>query len=208
MAKLEKITNDIYHLKFQTKYELASTFLRFVESGESTKFKGKIFALEEFADWYAKKYGNFTYYQDWEGFNLPSHLLKPFYKGKFDPLTKKEQKLLRVFKNIKGDFYIIGTYGDNPQTLKHEIAHGLFSVNPEYKKEVMEQLNQVPKTQIASVMKKLEAGYHPSVYYDEFHAYVLVDLNVLKTHGVKTEKYRNLSRRLNRIFEKHYHRCE
>lgn len=201
--KLEKIIDQIYHVDFPSQYLLTSTFLRFQEAYESPKFKDKQFTLEEFADWYAKKHGNFTYYKDWEGFNVPSCAFKPFYDGKFDPLSKKEQKLLETLKEIKEEFYIIGTYGNDKQTLKHEIAHGLFAINPDYRNEVMEQLNQVPKTQIYSVMKKI-GDYHPAVYYDEFHAYVLADLKVLKTYGVNVEKYRNLSGRLNRLFKKYF----
>lgn len=89
-----RIAKDIYLLRFKTQYELAATFLRVQEHYESPRFHGRIFSLEQFMDWYAKRYGNFTYYEDWAGFNVPSTALQPFYEGKFDPLSEKEKEFL------------------------------------------------------------------------------------------------------------------
>ncbi|MEK7106247.1 MAG: ABC transporter ATP-binding protein, partial [Patescibacteria group bacterium] len=69
---------SIYLVEAPTQYALASTFLRFQEHYESPKFRGQFFSLEEFMDWYAEEYGNFTYYKDWTGFNIPSYILKSF----------------------------------------------------------------------------------------------------------------------------------
>lgn len=91
----------IYLVRLPNRYKLASTFMRFQEYYESSKFRGRIFSSEEFMDWYAKQKGNSTYFQDWgSGFNIPSCVLTPFYAGKFDPLDKKEKKLLKAFRNI------------------------------------------------------------------------------------------------------------
>ncbi len=62
-------------------------------------------------DWYAKRYGNFTYYEDWAGFNVPSTAMQPFYEGKFDPLSEKERQLLQLFEGTLSErFYVIGVY--------------------------------------------------------------------------------------------------
>src|ERR1700730_3525707 len=92
------IGKGIYLLRFKTQYQLTATFLRVQEHYESPRFHGRIFSLEQYMDWYASRYGNFTYYQDWAGFNVPSTALQPFYEGKFDPLSEKEMQLLGVFK--------------------------------------------------------------------------------------------------------------
>ena len=96
--KLEELIENIYHVSFPTRKEAASTFLRFQEHYESPQFRGKIFSLDEFKEWYTansekgKAKGKFTYYDDWGGFNIPSYILEPFYKGLFNPLSEKESK--------------------------------------------------------------------------------------------------------------------
>src|SRR5882757_828898 len=96
-----KVADGIYLLRFKTQYELTSTFLRVQEHYESPEFHGRIFSLEQYMDWYAEQYGNFTYYQDWSGFNVPSTAFAPFYAGAFDPLTRKERRLLRFFERLR-----------------------------------------------------------------------------------------------------------
>ena len=92
-----KVADGIYLLRFKTQYELTSTFLRVQEHYESPQFHGRIFTLEQYMDWYVARYGSFSYYQDWSGFNVPSTAFQPFYDGKFDPLTEKEKN-----KDLRG----------------------------------------------------------------------------------------------------------
>lgn len=74
----KEILPHIFHVNFSSQEELASTFLRFQEHFESPSFKGKIFSLDDYKRWYIKhspngqKTGEFTYYSDWSGFNIPS----------------------------------------------------------------------------------------------------------------------------------------
>lgn len=81
----KKITDKINLLVFENQKELASTFVRFQEHYESPEFAGKTFSLEEFKEWYIKnsekgrETGEFTYYEDWSGFNIPSYVMRPFY---------------------------------------------------------------------------------------------------------------------------------
>ena len=122
-----KVADGIYLLRFKTQYELTSTFLRVQEHYESPQFHGRIFTLEQYMDWYVAENGAFTYFQDWSGFNVPSTAFQPFYEGKFDPLTRKEKRLLGLFRNLHGRFYVIGIYDDGKKgTLTHELAHALF----------------------------------------------------------------------------------
>ena len=105
-----KVADGIYLLRFKTQYELTSTFLRVQEHYELPQFHGRIFTLEQYMDWYVAENGAFTYFQDWSGFNVPSTAFQPFYEGKFDPLTRKEKRLLGLFRNLQGRFYVIGIY--------------------------------------------------------------------------------------------------
>jgi len=199
------LTDKIHLLSFETQQELASTFLRFQEYYESPYFKDKIFTLEEFTDWYVKnspkgiETGEFTYHSDWNGFNIPSRILKPFYEGRFDVLSDSEKALLDLFQNESEDFYIIGVHGqmENPDALlEHEIAHGLFATNPEYKEQVLVALAQYD---IESIKKELRSkgGYHEDVLDDEVHAYSLDEENKM---GIPEE----LSQRIRILFDQYY----
>lgn len=205
-ASVEAITPRIVHLNFKDHYQLATTFLRFQEHYESPKFRGKVFSHEEYMDWYAATHGGkFSYVEDWEGFNIPSRVLRRFYKGDFDPLWNKERAFLDLFRGKKGRFYVIGTSGENgdPETLRHEIAHGLFYTVPAYKREVLAVLKTLDLSQVFGFLGK-DQGYHPRVFLDEAHAYILNDLEWLgKKQGVDIAPLRQASVKLNEIFARY-----
>ena len=210
--KAEKLLNNIYHISLDSQLELGSTFLRFQEHYESVEFRNRIFSLDEFKKWYTnnspkgKITGEFTYYEDFAGFNLPSSHLKPFYEGKFNPLSKKEQELLALFpkEEMEDKFYVIGTYkGGDPNISKHEIAHGLFYCDAEYNKEVISALDELPRTHISEVENYLASfnKFHPDVWVDETHAFIMTGLSHMKKSGISTRKFKKINRRLNDIFD-------
>src|SRR5262245_51147422 len=102
------LADGIFLVRFDAQYALASTFLRFQEHYESSRFRDRVFSLEEYMDWYAGRFGAFTYFEDWSGFNVPSSALEPFYQGRFDPLLRKERRLLALFARARRPFYVIG----------------------------------------------------------------------------------------------------
>jgi hypothetical protein len=184
--KKTKISTGIFLLEFRTQKNLTSTFLRFQEFYESPKFQGKVFTLNEYKKWYTKVNGKFSYYKDWGGFNIPSKILKPFYAGRFDPLTIAERQLLNLFKDTKGKFYIIGTYKfddmkKRARMLKHETAHALFALDVAYKAKVLSVLKEFDTTKIKNVLRKT-GGYAENVLNDEINAYVLSGSEKLNTY--------------------------
>jgi hypothetical protein len=167
-----KVAEGIYLLRFETQYQLAATFLRIQEYYESPRFCGRIFSLEQYMDWYAERYGNFTYYQDWAGFNVPSTALQPFYEGKFDPLSEKERQLLQLFEGLSERFYVIGIYDSGAKdSLKHELAHALFFIDESYRKAVREAMRGYDTTKLSRQIA--EAGYAKHVIPDEIQAYII-----------------------------------
>jgi hypothetical protein len=167
-----RVARGIYLLRFRTQYELAATFLRVQEHYESPKFHGRIFSLEQYMDWYAARYGNFTYFQDWSGFNLPSTALRAFYEGKFDPLSEKERQLLRLFKDLRERFYVIGVYDSGAkESLTHELAHALYFVDDAYRKAVRAAMRGYNTATLARQIA--EAGYARHVIPDEIQAYII-----------------------------------
>lgn len=150
--------------------------MRFQEHYESPKFRGKIFSVEEYMDWYAEECGKFSYLEDWEGFNIPSKILRPFYNGLFDPLTKKEKALLGLFKKMQGKFYIIGTVEGSKDfigLLRHEFVHGLFYMVRQYRRDVLDYFRTHDISDLVKALADIRGGYNASVFLDEANAYVL-----------------------------------
>ena len=173
-----QLAPGIFVVRFKTQYELASTFLRIQEHYESTRFKDRVFTLEEYMDWYAERFGAFTYFQDWSGFNVPSTALRPFYDGTFDALREKERRLLAMFRKTREPFYVIGIASE--QDLHHEVAHALYYMRPEYRQAVDAAMR---KYNTKALARRLAAmGYHRSVLADEVHAYLVStkDLGAIK----------------------------
>jgi hypothetical protein len=192
-----RIAKGIYLLRFKTQYELAATFLRVQEHYESPRFHGRIFSLEQFMDWYAKRYGNFAYYEDWAGFNVPSTALQPFYEGKFDPLSEKEKKFLRLFKGLRERFYVIGIYDSGAKdSMTHELAHALFYVDDRYRKAVRKAMRGYDTTKLARQIA--DAGYARHVIPDEIQAYIIAPsgkLGALPALGPLRQELRALFRK-------------
>lgn len=210
--KIIELFPNIFHIHFSTRLLLTSTFLRFQEHYESPEFRGKIFSLEEYKKWYisvspkGKETGKFTYYEDWSGFNIPGYILEPFFEGKFNPLSLEEQHFLKMFEHMRGKyFYIIGTFGDEKgiDVLEHEIAHGFFATNENYKEKVLQTISKLPLNSRKNMEKYLSSsgGYHPSVFDDEIHAYLLTNFNKLVEKKVLTENDRTVSESLWELFE-------
>ncbi|MDR3583312.1 MAG: ABC transporter ATP-binding protein [Candidatus Pacebacteria bacterium] len=201
-----KLADKIHLLTFETQQDITSTFLRFQEHYESPNFRGKIFSLDEFKQWYIKtspngiKTGEFTYYSDWNGFNIPSYILKPFCDGRFNPLSEAEKNMLEIFKSETGVFYIIGIHKENKkidQLLTHETAHGLFYTNDNYRSEVKQILLKYDTTLIKYELRA-KAGYHEEVLEDEVHAYSIDSIS-----GLTTPIPEKLSAELREAYEKY-----
>ena len=191
-----QLADGIYLVRFDSQHSLASTFLRIQEHYESSRFRGRVFSLEEYMDWYAGRFGAFTYYQDWSGFNVPSTALAPFYSGRFDPLLRKEQQLLRLLANLKPPFYVIGLFDEHD--LMHELAHALFFLRPAYRRDVRTALRAYNTTAVARRLASM--GYHRSVLEDEVHAYVLAGSDVA---GESARALLPLRRALRSIYREH-----
>jgi len=176
--KIKSSKDNIVVLTAETQYELTSTFLRMQEYYESPEFKGIVFDLEDYMDWYAEKYGNFTYYSDWNGFNVPGDVVCSFFNEfeKFsNRLSKKEQDLYNILEEyIVSDqkFYVIGLWKTD-NTVEHELCHAFYYIDPAYKKEMHSLLKNVPEEFKHRCRKVLQSdGYHKSVFVDETVAYL------------------------------------
>ncbi len=191
-----KLADRIFLLRFASQYLLASSFLRIQEHYESSRFRNRVFTLEDYMDWYAEQFGAFTYYEDWSGFNVPSSAFAPFYAGRFDPLLRKEQRLLDLFRHEPEPFYVIGIVSD--ADLHHEIAHALYNTRPAYRRAVRAAMRGHDTSAIERRLQSM--GYHPSVFADEVHAYLATPGASL---GAEAARLAPLRRTLRALFRRH-----
>ncbi len=143
----------------------------FYES-DNIKLRNRIFTYEQFIDQYTHKDGSFDYFMNWGGFNLPCHVLEDFFDT-FE-LTFREAKIREVTKKLKRKpYYLIGTIAGDDETLKHELIHAYYYLNPAYKQQVdvlVRSMRKDLKTQLTFALKNM--GYANHVITDEINAYM------------------------------------
>jgi len=173
---MSKVLDGIYHLSFDSTINLGAYFLRYQEYYESPRYYNVPFQLIDFLKWYASENdGNFTYFSDWAGFNLPAQVILDLYPQLTDANDHDSFMLLIAKMVLKENdkAYIIGTSHESKSALDHEIAHGLFYTNTKYQAEMKRTVKKLPakiRKGIESVL--LEMGYHERVLVDEIQAYM------------------------------------
>lgn len=178
----------IFLLKVDGNADLAHSFLRVQEFYESVNddIRGKAFTLNQYKDWYCTQSENktFSYGEDWKGFNVPSSVIEECYT------LNKERTLEDVFflsicekaKHLANEqglnsYYLLGVRKGDTKVLQHEIAHGLFSTNAEYRKIMTNKIQEVDSSVMEWLYNDLkELGYGPNVYIDEAQAYLSTGL--------------------------------
>lgn len=170
-----KRKGKIIYISFDSRYQVASTFMRLQEFHESPsrKIRGKYFSLEQFMDEYANMAGNFTYCSDWTGFNVPGRIYQKFIKTFSLDLLEKEKKMIALLEKVikfgEDDFYLIGTWNDGDIT--HEEAHAFFAMSSVYRKTMRKLVgNYKRKNEVAKWIRDM--GYDKSVVVDEIQAYL------------------------------------
>ena len=177
--EVQEVYPGIILCLYEQKFNLSSTFVRLSEFYESPldSIRGKYFTLDEFMDQYALNNENFfDYFQKWNGFNVPSHIVWKFFATFAHELREYERILLKIITKIEHDrFYLISTYKNTnmSETIQHETAHGLFYLNEDYKKSSLELVDNLPKD-IYNRNREwlLTIGYHEDVIPDEIQAYL------------------------------------
>jgi len=180
---VKELYKGLFHIKFDTQYTEASTFMRLQEFYESpfNTIRNKYFTREDYEDRYVKEYGLFDYYTKWSGFNVPGNIVNLFFRvfNEHNDLTKKEFKLfhkvLKISAKKQSNYYLIATHDD--ADIDHEIAHGFYYLYPEYKKSMTKLIKEVSN---CAMMKKLRikllnCGYCKKFLDDEAQAYLSTD---------------------------------
>jgi hypothetical protein len=184
--KIKEIKPRIFLFEFKSHYDMCMYFLRYQEFYESPspKFRNKSFTIFEFMRWYSLKYGkgSFTYPYDWDGFNIPGEIIGKVWDLGIEDKNFYDVEMHEAWQECKAKadgkkFYIIGVVRGN-KALSHEIAHGLFYLHSEYKKEMtrlVKDMDPIIRHTVNVNLKRL--GYTPKVYIDEAQAYMATGLS-------------------------------
>lgn len=207
--KIKEVAKNVFLVTFKSSYDLAMTFLRYQEFYESPKWRGKKFTILEYMEWYSKEVGanTFSYPDDYDGFNLPSWV---FEKIRYEDGNIYDVVMTLIRAHIKhtfgvtGPYYLIGVSEESgdQSTVRHEIAHGMYTTDPIYKKTVDHMVRKVLPRRVRRrlFMALKQRQYHNSVLVDESNAFLSTGLHsTWKLPGMA--KYR---RKFQKVFEAFY----
>lgn len=234
--KIKEVLPRIFSVVIQDDFQRAMTFLRVQEFYESPnpKFRGKDFNIWDYFEWYSSsKDGAFTYPKDWGGFNIPLPVAWECYEGN-EKVSKKKYNGVRSLpdtwkskwdqsmsdiiwtintrmfnKRSKRDnnAYIIGSSELGSETFKHEVCHGLYYVNIEYRELANSLLKTIEKSHFETFSKNLlEMGYTKSVLKDEIQAYLMYGhlvnrFGVGVKSSIRSEYHKSFRSSLDKFFE-------
>ena len=182
--KIHEVKENIFAVEVTDDYKLAMLFLRVQEFYESPnpRFRGVHFSIWDFHEWYSKERGgSFTYTSDWAGFNIPYDVLSECYLNIIaieTPYDAIMQEILATitYRKSEGPAYIIGVPDITGHTFMHEVCHGMYYVNEDYKQAADSVTNELlsvsPQSYYAFKKNLLGMGYTDSVVDDEIQAYL------------------------------------
>lgn len=168
---IKEVKPKIYLAQFADSAELANFFLRFQETYENPEWRNKKFTLQEFSDWYAKKYGSMSYAQDWAGFNIPLSVVQQVVEAGIDDPTPFDAEMELLYSVMNRSGYLIGVSSE--ADLAHEMAHALYTTNELYRSKMDNELLIMERRTLESVKDDVrKLMYHESVISDEVQAYL------------------------------------
>ena len=189
---LKETYPNIFTVIVENNYDRAMLFCRIQEYYESQnkKFKNKKFSFWDYHEWYSKKNKNsFSYPADWSGFNFPLEIALKCQKIN-KPETPYDILMNKTLNKIKKkNSYIIGVKSLNCLTYKHELCHGFYYTNPDYKEKMQETTKNLDKDSYKNLkFNLLKLGYHNSVIDDEIQAYLATGADSRITKNLKNKK--------------------
>ena len=214
-GKVKEVKPFIYCVQIDDDYDRAMLFCRYQEFYESPykKFRGKPFSWMDYMRHYktAWKKDVFTYPEDWAGYNIPSNVLEKgidtFYKEtQYDEIMNNIYFYCTNDAQQKNDgthrpWYLIGASSKDLRTMDHEIAHGLYFTNQEYKKSVGELIDKIKPSHYEKLKKKLiKMGYvkDKKILDDEINAFMSTGLY----NGMDTKELKKYEKDFRKNFKK------
>lgn len=196
---LYKIDDRIYAVKISDQRVRALLFLRYQEFYESqfSEIVNQDFEINDFINLYIKSNelkDMFTYNIDWSGFNLPSTSIEKCMVGIKDP-NEYDRIFSQIVQTIRreyptGKYYLLGVDKLSGDLMDHEVAHALYFINPNYKKEmdsIIESMSEDSKIGLSDYIVAM--GYNKAVVYDEIQAYMSTGLSGKMVEIEEINKY-------------------
>jgi hypothetical protein len=214
--KIEEVRPNVFAVIVKDHYHRAMLFCRVQEYYESPnpEFRGKNFSIWDYIEWYSKEHRDvFTYTFDWGGFNIPLKTawdcyekLKE-YESPYDSVMDNiistiELKMFNKKNTRNWNAYIIGADSTESDTFEHEICHGLYATNKQYKELVDEVTISIPFKEYQIFRKNLlDMGYNGIVIDDEIQAYLSTNYDYSKfSKGVSRKLCKELHKQYKQIF--------
>ena len=189
--------NQLVWFSFEDDDDAGKAMIRFQEHYEGPKYAGQIFTLGQYREWYAGRFGSFSYYSDWDAYNCPDSAFLEFIKGTFDPLTWDEREIVEILRYKKPPYYVVATEGT--EGLEHETCHAMYYLNEDYRKAVNKVVNKSNFKQLKKYL--LEKGYREEVLKDEYNAYTSCDPDWLADRDVIVPK--NALKEMKKLYAKY-----
>ena len=217
--KIEEVRPNVFAVIVKDHYHRAILFCRVQEFYESPnpQFRGKNFSIWDYIEWYSREHRDvFTYTFDWGGFNIPLKTawdcyekLKEYespYDEVMDKIVGTIEMVMFNKKNTRNwNGYIIGADSTESDTFEHEICHGLYATNKEYKLLVDEVTETIStKDYVTFKTNLINMGYTDSVIDDEIQAYLSTNYEYTKfSKGVSKKVCKQLHKQYKAIFERY-----
>ena len=208
-----QIREKVILVEADSQYNLCSMFLRPQEFYESpyNNIRDRYFTLEEYMDTYAADKGTFSYFTDWNGFNIPSSSFLNFIK--LFQLSKKEfllaSSVLKLIPEGEDRFYIIGVCkgNQNKESFEHELAHAFWYLDSKYQQRMKELLSEIDDYLYEDADKALvSVGYSFDMIQDEMQAYLATASREKIINVLGWRKYNHISipRSIRKYFKEYY----
>lgn len=177
----------------------ARVFMRYQEfyESDSESFRGKGFKWHDYVKHYKEKTKNdfFSYHEDWSGYNIPCDSIESC-MALIPDMNFYDLIMFSIVDTIRSivgndNYYLIGidqSTGDDPSLIYHEVAHGLWSVNPIYKRKQLANISRLEPRIKDNLSKKITGmGYSEGVVDDEIQAYLSTGIiyNMARIKNIK-----------------------
>lgn len=211
MFSFRRLRDRLYELRFEDRYEMCMTFLRYQEFYESPRYEGRKFTLAEYMSWYAKsqsKNNSFSYPQDWGGFNIPADIIKKVRGSGIDDPNHYDALMSSIYTIISSqcdDAYLIGVCRD-AKLDPHETTHAMWHIDTVYRNGC-KSIFQETHPELIDKLKMIlfEIGYTEVTALDEVQTYLTTGDGIFKkAKAIKLPGYKSLQRQLKELHSKHY----
>jgi hypothetical protein len=193
VGEVKQIRPQIFAASIKDNYQRTMLFCRYQEFYESPyeEIRGNFFTWEKYMMIYRNRWKKklFTYPEDWSGFNIPSNVVEKAMakfskdKGPYDEIMSDiwyhcENYPLR-YNKPRTKWYLIGADSFKSKTMDHEIAHGLYYTNKQYKSNCDNLISNIKPIHYDKLKKKIiKMGYidDKKIIDDEIQAFMSTGL--------------------------------